>query len=207
MQFRLRLWRWGSFCFEVKLLGRRGWSNLVWGPPPSLLVFIRWRSTSFFVVQWRWEKLAWPSGLKCPFFWGSIKTYKMSYETVMLSNFSNDPDCGCTDVPMFWVFLSPPQAQTSDGKDQVSRACMGKKRNQSCKFYLLLIFSFAQSDAWLTLCLSFKLKQRLRCVSCFIKRQRLSQELLYSCFCCLAGSANKDCVNSKVKTLWAMKGK
>ena len=44
------------------------------------------------------------------------------------------------------------------------------------------------------------LKQRLRCVSCFINRQKESQELLSSNFRCLAGSANKDCVSSKART-------
>ena len=48
------------------------------------------------------------------------------------------------------------------------------------------------------------LRQRLRCVSCFINKQNESVELLSSYFRCLVGSANKDSVSSAT-TLRAMK--
>ena len=52
-----------------------------------------------------------------------------------------------------------------------------------------------------------QIKQRLRCVSCFFNKQKESQELLSSYFCCLARSANIDCVSSMAGTSCAKKRK
>ena len=86
-------------------------------------------------------------------------------------------------------------------------AVAGEKRRGVWNYYLVLIFTLAHSGAWLTLHLFFKIKQRLRCVSCSINKQKQSLELLSSYFRCLAGSANKDCVSSIASTLWASKKK
>ena len=51
------------------------------------------------------------------------------------------------------------------------------------------------------------LKRRQLRFNYFVNKQNKSLELLSFHFRCLAGSANKDCVSSKGRTSWAMKGK
>ena len=51
------------------------------------------------------------------------------------------------------------------------------------------------------------LKQRLPRVNCFVDKRNESLEQLSLYFRCLVGSANKDCVSSIARTLWAMKEK
>ena len=51
------------------------------------------------------------------------------------------------------------------------------------------------------------LKRRQLCFNYFVNKLNESLELLSLYFRCLAGSANKECVSSKARTLRAMKGK
>ena len=73
-----------------------------------------------------------------------------------------------------------------------SRACRKRERFRS----LFLIFSLAQSGAWLMFRLLSQSTQRLRHVSCFINKQESLGSVYLSYFRCLAGLSNKDCLNS-----------
>ena len=57
--------------------------------------------------------------------------------------------------------------------------CGKEKRKWNWKYYLVPFFTLAKSGAWLTLHLLFILKQQLWCVSCFIKKQRISKALIF----------------------------
>ena len=69
---------------------------------------------------------------------------------------------------------------------------------------LIWFYSFARSEPRVT---NSPLKRRQLRFNYFVNKQNESLELLSLHFRCLAGSANKNCVISITRTLWAMKGK
>ena len=78
----------------------------------------------------------------------------------------------------------------------VAEACSSRKNELKLELLFGSNFQFRLERCMI----NTQLKERLRCVSCFIKRQKESLELSSFYFRCFAGSANKDCVRSIART-------